>query len=414
MSPTISAKDRNILRELAKKQLEYANSPANKETIRLWYLHNACKGERPMIHLEMGTFRREIIPKRQKCEGERARSVEDIILQSFTNHEAFADDKPVVDYYPVYERERLLPFGVVVETEHAESPNGGRQGYRFKYPIADLRDDFEIIKKSEFHIQPGEAERERDFVNDIIGDILPVKTVSHSFRIYPTFDMLRLMGTEQFFVALLEYPELVAKALDQLADDYIEYLRLLENKKMLHPTTSSELLTMGSFCFTEELDESTPVKAAGSWGHLNSQETVGVSPKTFAEIIAPSFNKLAAEFGLMSYGCCEPVHEIWDAVLSKWDNLRKLSIAPWCDEEIMGERLRGTNIIFHRKPSSNYLGVGTALDEDAFRAHVRKTVNAARGCTLEITQRDVYTINHDEAKARRYVEIIREEMANHS
>jgi hypothetical protein len=29
---------------------------------------------------------------------------------------------------------------------------------------------------------------------------------------------------------------------------------------------------------------------------------------------------------------------------------------------------------------------------------------------LEITQRDVYTINNDENKAKRYVEIIREEI----
>ena len=75
----------------------------------------------------------------------------------------------------------------------------------------------------------------------------------------------------------------------------------------------------------------------------------------------------------------------------------------------MGEQLRGTNIIYHRKPSPNFLGVGATLDEDAFRDHIRATVRAAKGCKLEITQRDVYTINHDISKARRFVQIIREE-----
>ena len=37
---------------------------------------------------------------------------------------------------------------------------------------------------------------------------------------------------------------------------------------------------------------------------------------------------------------------------------------------------------------------------------------AACGCKMEITQRDVYTIHHNIPKARRYVEIIREEIEN--
>ena len=76
----------------------------------------------------------------------------------------------------------------------------------------------------------------------------------------------------------------------------------------------------------------------------------------------------------------------------------------------MAERLRGSRTIYHRKPSPNFLGVNPTLDEDAFRDHIRKTLQTARGCHVEITQRDVYTIHHNEEKARRYVAIIREEI----
>ena len=79
----------------------------------------------------------------------------------------------------------------------------------------------------------------------------------------------------------------------------------------------------------------------------------------------------------------------------------------------MGERLRGGKVIYQRKPSPNFLGVGTELDEEAFRKHMDETLEAAKGCKLEITQRDVYTINKDISKARRYVSIIREEIAKH-
>lgn len=37
---------------------------------------------------------------------------------------------------------------------------------------------------------------------------------------------------------------------------------------------------------------------------------------------------------------------------------------------------------------------------------------ANQECNLEITQRDVYTINRDIPKAKRYVDIIKEEIVN--
>ena len=53
------------------------------------------------------------------------------------------------------------------------------------------------------------------------------------------------------------------------------------------------------------------------------------------------------------------------------------------------------------------------MDEEALRQHIDTTLKAAKGCKLEITQRDVYTINKDISKARRYVSIIREEIAKY-
>ena len=153
-----------------------------------------------------------------------------------------------------------------------------------------------------------------------------------------------------------------------------------------------------------------PFTTRDVWGFMDSQETVGMSPQMYQEFIFPCYQKISQQYGLLSYGCCEPVNPIWDSCLSKLDNLRKVSISPWCDEEFMGERLAGSKVIYHRKPSPNYLGVGTSLDEDGLRASLRKTFQAARGCKLEITQRDVYTINGDIGKAKRYVDIVKEEI----
>ena len=72
----------------------------------------------------------------------------------------------------------------------------------------------------------------------------------------------------------------------------------------------------------------------------------------------------------------------------------------------MGEALKGTNVIYSRKPSPNYLGVGS-FDEEAFTSHIKKTIRAARGCHAEILFRDIYTLTDDNTKAGRAVEIVR-------
>ena len=75
----------------------------------------------------------------------------------------------------------------------------------------------------------------------------------------------------------------------------------------------------------------------------------------------------------------------------------------------MGERLRESNIIYHRKPSAVFIGGPSRhLDEDAFRDYMKKTILAARGGKLEISMRDIYVLNGDLSKPSRAVKITRE------
>jgi len=132
----------------------------------------------------------------------------------------------------------------------------------------------------------------------------------------------------------------------------------------------------------------------------------------FEEFIWPYYKEIAERMGLISYGCCEPVQNIWH-LFKTLPNLRKISISPWCDEAAMAEQLQGTNVIYHRKPTSTFLGVGTNLDEEAFCKYMTETKALTGGLTVEITQRDIYTINNDMAKVRRYIEIIRDVFDSH-
>ena len=73
---------------------------------------------------------------------------------------------------------------------------------------------------------------------------------------------------------------------------------------------------------------------------------------------------------------------------------------------------RAEKTIYQRKPSPNYIGVSEVLDEDAWRAHITKTLQCAKDCTVELTIRDAYTIHNNVDKAKRCVEIMKECIAD--
>ena len=84
----------------------------------------------------------------------------------------------------------------------------------------------------------------------------------------------------------------------------------------------------------------------------------------FHDFIFPCYRQIASCYGKLSYGCCEPVHPVWED-LKTLPNLRKVSVSPWCDEEFMGEQLRRSNPYLKTQP--NFLGVGTILEEEVRR-----------------------------------------------
>lgn len=418
MEYIISAADRKVLRELAKKQVEFHNRETNLKRVKEWYQHNALKGERPMIHLEAGTFQEEFLPQRLCCQGEFARQVEQKIYENFQNQELFDDDRVTPDWFGVGYDTYFRLFDIHVEVEHTQSGNQESLGHHFVSVIEDLEDDYEKLKPTSFGVDLESSQQKFRQIQDAIGDILPVRMKMDCLYSVPTQMIVHFMSMENMMFNMYDYPELFKQMMDRIAEDTLAYYRMLEEKKLILPTVSYEHLGQGTWAFTHELPG---YEEAGKrdfttrdvWGFMDSQETVGISPEMYEEFIFPCYQKISQQYGLLSYGCCEPVHPIWDSCISKLDNLRKVSISPWCDEQFMGERLQGSSVIYQRKPSPNFLGVGKNLDEDAFRAHIRTTLEAASGCKLEITQRDVYTIDHDVSKAKRYVEIIREEIADH-
>jgi len=259
--------------------------------------------------------------------------------------------------------------------------------------------------------RPG-AEARRCQIEDWIGEWLTVRLVNGSLTWALSLSRyaIHLMGDGALFLAMVETPDAVRRLYDRISEELTAYMEWQEREGLLTLNNGNDYAGAGRYGFSHELPApggSGAVRLRDLWGNMNSQETVCVSPAMFAELAFPAYEAVARRFGLLYYGCCEPVHDLWGPCLSRLPNLRKLSVSPWCDERRIGEQLAGTGIIYSRKPSPNLLS-GETFDPDAFRAHLEATFVAARECPLEIIIRDVYTLRGDRARLRQAVVIARE------
>ncbi len=403
----MNPKERGILRSLAEKQLEVSRSDKNARIVQARKKLNRCERGTPLIHIEPDNFAKEIITPLMLCESEQARRLEHDLRFNLINHDFFDDDTPVPDYFGIKLPMYFHPFGYDISSMRDTSNLGKGRGYHIGDVIGDLRDDFEKLNETTFGVDEASARSYQEIAADVFGDILPVKLVGSSLKVTPTYMIVFLMGMQNMYIAMIDYPDDFKRVMRLLTDDYLRFFRMLERGGFILPTTEFEQVHMSSFAFTDELPNDTAGRTTNIWGYLNSQESVGISPGMYAELVFPYYREIAEQFGLLSYGCCEASEAVWEQ-LKTLKNLRKVSV-PFCsNEERMGELLRGGKIVYQRKPDSKTLGLQIALDEDFIRKHISRTLRAARGCALEITQREVFTIHGDAGKVKRYVQIIRE------
>ncbi len=401
--------DLERLRALASRQAEIAAGDGMAKLYTDWLRHGSfAPGARPMVTVELWTFADEILPGLMECESPRGRELERTLLMNLIPRTMFGDDTPVRGYLPVPVRRTFDPLGMKVRKITAGDSDAAGAGHRFLYHIDDLVEQWSRLGKTRYAFDLPGTQREIDWINELVGDILPARRCGETMDVHVAEDILHLMSMETLYVAMLEAPELVHRMIGMLAADYMKWLDDFEALGLL-PTASDELLPQGSFCFTDLLPSvGTGLRTEQVWGSLDAEEMDSVSPEMYREFITEHYIPLARRFGALSFGCCEAVHRFWEGSVERLPNLRKVSVSAWCDVDYMGERLRGREIVFHRKPSANFLGVGRDLDEDAVRKYFRRTARAASGCRLEISQRDVYLLHGNTEKVRRYVELIRE------
>jgi hypothetical protein len=193
---------------------------------------------------------------------------------------------------------------------------------------------------------------------------------------------------------MIDKPEFVHRLLDRMTNGYLSMLDQLERLGVLCGPQSAIHCTGA---YTDDLpapgyDPQKP-RTMDIWMFGLAQMLGTVSPDMFREFEVDYTKRLCERFGLVYYGCCDPL-DAKMAEVRMFPNVRKVSMSPWANQE-RGAGEIGGNYVFSRKPNPAFLA------PDHFNAEqVRQDLVATReacekhGCPLEFILKDISTVHY--------------------
>jgi hypothetical protein len=203
-----------------------------------------------------------------------------------------------------------------------------------------------------------------------------------------------LGGVENMMYAIADRPEFVHKIVGKMTDAHLNLLDQMEEKKLL-ASYQTEIHCTGSY--TDELpadgfDANAP-RAKDLWTFGLAQLFSCVSADTYSEFDFAYSNKWYKRFGLVYYGCCDPLDKKMDAV-RKIPNLRKVSMSPWTNAERGASEL-ASDYVFSSKPNPAMLA-GPTWEPEAVEKELGGIINACKkfGSPLELILKDVSTVKY--------------------
>jgi hypothetical protein len=108
-------------------------------------------------------------------------------------------------------------------------------------------------------------------------------------------------------------------------------------------------------------------------------------------------------FGLVSYGCCEPLHDKVEILKRNIRNLRKISCSPWCNIEKFCEQVQNDYVV-SLKPNPAIFA-GDVWNLKAAEKELRSSLEKSRGCNVEVIAKDLSTMRGEPQRLWEWAEM---------
>jgi len=406
----VSPKDRTILRDLAHQVTEIAALPEQAEKVRLWTACNDLRPERAMVFADPQNGWKELDAAwlRLECEDPVLRGFEHSLRRQLVRHHHLHDDFPIHATFPV-------PVKITGSTyddyglELAVTRSDQRDGAYHIEPAIRSEADLDRLHFRPLCIDHASTDRTVDLAADLFGDVLQVrKTGKTHWRYGLTRVLIHMRGLDQTFLDMYDNPSLLHRLLAFLRDDYKREIDLCEQEGVVtlnntpdHVTGSGGLSSTSALPGPESPDAGSPgVRHCICWGE--SQETGVVGPDLFDEFVLQYQLPLLSRFGLVDYGCCEPLDGKLDLLMQKVSHLRWLAVQRWADRALAAEKI-GADYVYVYKPNPTAICTPTPDWEDA-EGDIRETLEIAKGCAVHIVMKDTHTFCGEPDRITRWTE----------
>ena len=389
-------KDSTIVRELAARVAEIAALPVQEEKRTLWRKLNALKPERPMVMIDQVCWNEMNIGDELtlQCTDAECRGYEERLRLILYQWKHFPVDMVVEPFLPVYKAVRNTGFGIQAEgeivigdsTSDVVSHKYGNQ--------LETEADLEKVREPRVTHDAAETERRMAVAHELFDGVLEVRARGAEPYLSLWDPIATWMGVENALYAMIDKPEFVHRLLDRMTNGYLSMLDQLERLGVLCGPQSAIHCTGA---YTDDLpapgyDPQKP-RTKDIWMFGLAQMLGTVSPDMFREFEVDYTKRLCERFGLVYYGCCDPL-DAKMAEVRMFPNVRKVSMSPWANQE-RGAGEIGGNYVFSRKPNPAFLA------PDHFNAEqVRQDLVATReacekhGCPLEFILKDISTVHY--------------------
>lgn len=405
--------DEIILRKLAREYAIAAADERNWENRRLHTAVNDLKMIRPVVLISEIPFHELNFDGSLtlQCQDPVLRSAEEFLKKQLFQWKYFPADMILAPYFPVQKIMHSTGNGWTVSEEILATDS---KNHIVSHEYHDLLADESALEQ--FHLPVVTYDKEATMaqyerIANAIGDILPVRLTGHNSYFSTWDDIARYRGVTPLLMDLVERPEYTHQIVSKMTEYYIslseqmEALGLYEMEPLhMHCTSALNSTLPGEY-------DGETVKRSQIWGRGMAQIFASVSKEMHEEFDIDYMKKIMEPFGLVYYGCCEPLDKKID-LIEKLPHLRKISITPWADIDNAAEII-GNRYVIANKP--NPASVAGKLDEDALRAEISRILAACKrnGCSFDMVLKDISSAGYNVNNLIRWEQIVMEMVRNY-
>lgn len=399
--------DKKIIRKLAAELAEIAALPVQEEKRRLWRRLNALEPERPLVMIDQVCWNEMNVNGELSldCVDEECRGYEMYMRRILYQWKHFPVDMVVEPFIRVPMAIHNTGFGIEVK-ENVAVTDATNEVVSHLYENQFQSDaDLEKIRIPQISHDQDETERRLAVAHELfegLVDIIPWGVDPYLSLWDP---IVTWMGVENALYALMDRPDYVHQMLTRMTDGYLAMLDQLEEQGLLCGTQS---LIHCTGAYTNELPapgyNSAKPRTKDLWMFGLAQILGTVSPKMFKVFEVDYVSRICERFGLVYYGCCDPLHDRMDQVRII-PNVRKVSMSPWVDQA-RGAVEIGADFVFSRKPSPAMVAMDH-FDEDQIMHDLTRTkdICAQYDCPLEIILKDISTVRYEPERLAKWADI---------